>query len=346
VPTWDRNWDCRVDVDGTSRGWACAVLQNRTLRVTVLVGKGCDVVEVLYKPLDLDLTPRTGRGLRRRDEVLAAPWSEMGSFLDQYEGGWQEILPHGGPPGTHLRASFPQHGESTRLPWTVTVVDDSPDRVEILCTLRLAIMPFMVHKRFTLTGSDATLTMTSTVTNEGAVNLPLMCGHHLAFGAPFVGPGARIELPANTAYTAHPEAEFDTGRRSDGEPGVWPNMTSAGGSLIDMQELPPWETPSDLHYLEPPEGWYTLTSAKNDIRARVTWDLTTQPFLWFWQQFGAGKTYPWWGTEYLVGLEPWTSAPGTGLADAVASGTVPMVHAGGSLSTILGIQIEEGNTGK
>lgn len=40
------------------------------------------------------------------------------------------------------------------------------------------------------------------------------------------------------------------------------------------------------------------------------------------------------------------AAPGTGLADAVASGTVPMVHAGGSLSTILGIQIEEGNTGK
>ena len=123
-------------------------------------------------------------------------------------------------------------------------------------------------------------------------------------------------------------------------------MTSADGPPIDMRELPPWQTPSDLHYLEPPEGWYTVTSAMNDVRARVTWDLTTQPFLWFWQQFGAGKTYPWWGMEYLVGLEPWTSAPGTGLADAVMSGTVPMVQAGGSLSTILGVQIEEGNARK
>ena len=321
------------------------MLQNRALRVTVLVGKGCDVVEVLYKPLDLDLTPRTARGLRRRDEVLAAPWSELGSFLDQYEGGWQEILPHGGPPGMYLGASFPQHGESTRLPWGVAVIEDSPDRVEILCTLRLAIMPFIVHKRFILTGSGASLSMTSTVTNEGAVELPLMCGHHLAFGAPFVGPGGRIELPEGTTFTAHPDSEFASGRRSDGASGTWPSMVDAAGSLIDMRELPPWQTPSDLHYLRPPEGWYTLTSPQHGIRAKVMWDLETQPFLWFWQQFGAGTTYPWWGTEYLVGLEPWTCAPGTGLADAAASGTVPIVGAGDSLSTALDVVIEEGNMG-
>ncbi len=335
MATWDRNWGCRVDVEGTSRGWATAVLQNRALRVTVLVGKGCDVVEVLYKPLDLDLTPRTARGLRRRDEVLAAPWSELGSFLDHYEGGWQEILPHGGPPATHLGATFPQHGESTRLPWTVVVVEDSPERVEILCTLRLTIMPFLVHKRFVLTGSEASLWMTSTVTNEGGVELPLMCGQHLAFGAPFVGPGAQIDMPQGTSYTAHPDTEFISGRRSDGAAGAWPKMTGADGSVIDMRELPAWSTPSDLHYLQPPEGWYTLTSPGSGIRARVTWNLETQPYLWFWQQFGAGTTYPWWGSEYLVGLEPWTNALGSS----------PGVAAGGSLSTVLGIDIEEGNVG-
>ena len=72
---WDRNWGCRVEIDGKSRGWEIAVIQNAKLRVSILVGKGCDVVEVLYKPTDLDLTPRTGRGLRRRDEAIAAPWS-------------------------------------------------------------------------------------------------------------------------------------------------------------------------------------------------------------------------------------------------------------------------------
>jgi galactose mutarotase-like enzyme len=346
VPTWDRNWGCRVDIDGTSRGWALAVLQNRSLRVSVLVGKGCDVVEVLYKPLDLDITPRTGRGLRRREEVLSAPWSEVGSFLDQYEGGWQEILPHGGPPGTHLGAAFPQHGESARIPWTVSVIEDLPDRVEILCTARLSIMPFHIEKRFSLSGSDSVLTMSSTVTNEAAVELSVMAGHHLAFGAPFIAPGSRIELPEGTSYSAHPESVFETGRRSDGTSGVWPNMTSSNGSPIDMREMPLWQTLSDLHYLKPAEGWYTLSTSDDSVRARVTWDLKTQPFLWFWQEFGAGKTYPWWGMEYLVGLEPWTSAPGTGLSDAVSSGTVPVLKSGESILTALSVQIEEGNQGK
>ena len=341
MPTWDRNWGCRVDVDGTSRGWASAVLQNRMLRVTVLVGKGCDVVEVLYKPLDLDLTPRTGRGLRRRDEVLAAPWSEMGSFLDQYEGGWQEILPHGGPPGTHLRASFPQHGESTRLPWTVTVVDDSPDRVEILCTTRLAVMPFSVEKRFSLAHAEPVLTMTSTVTNDTAVPLPFMWGQHLAFGAPFVGPGTRVSLPPGTTYVAYPQAVFDTGRRSDGRAGVWPDMTSHDGAAIDMSELPAHGTRSDLHFLSPPEGWYELDSPDSGARVRVSWDVARQPYLWFWQEFGAACTYPWWGAEYLVGLEPWTSPSGSGLADAAAAGTAAILDPGDSMSTAIRIEVEE-----
>jgi len=346
VSTWDRNWGCRVDIDGTNRGWDVAVLQNQKLRIGILVGKGCDVIEVLYKPLDMDITPRTGRGLRRRDEVLSAPWSEFGSFLDQYEGGWQEILPHGGQPGTYLGAIFAQHGESSRLPWRVSVVEDSPDRVEIACTARLSIMPFHVEKRFSLARTDATLTMSSTITNEADVHLPLMAGHHLAFGSPFVGPGGHIELPERTTFSAHNATVFNTGRRSDGNSGLWPEMTGQDGLSIDMRDLPERQTRSDLHYLKPPEGWYTLTGADRSLQVRVEWDINTQPYLWFWQEFGAGKTYPWWGMEYLVGLEPWTSAPGTGLADAVAAGTAAHLKPGESMATALSIHINEGNNQK
>lgn len=338
---WDRNWGCRVDIDGTSRGWKCAVLQNQKLRVTILVGKGCDIVEVLYKPRDMDITPRTSRGLRRYEEVISAPWSEMGSFLDQYEGGWQEILPHGGQPGVYQGASFAQHGESSRLPWTVSVVKDCADRVEILCTSRLSIMPFFVEKRFSLNGDSAILTMSSTVRNGGAVELPLMAGYHLAFGAPFVGPGARIEMPKGTTYTAHTETVFETGRRSNGASGTWPSMKSDSGKELDMSELPPTETKSDLHYLKPPEGWYAISASDKSITARVTWDHKVQPYLWFWQEFGAGKTYPWWGMEYLVGLEPWTSSPGSGLADAVKAGTAAIIKPSELISTTLSVQIEE-----
>ena len=338
---WDRNWGCRVDIDGTTRGWESAVLQNAKIRVTILVGKGCDVVEVLYKPLDIDITPRTGRGLRRRDEAIAAPWSDMGSFLDQYEGGWQEILPHGGQPGEYKGAAFAQHGESARLPWKVSVITDTADRVEILCTSRLSIMPFYIEKRFSISATDATLVMETTVKNEGAVELPLMAGHHLAYGAPFIGPGSKIEMPQGTTYEAHSATVFETGRRSNGQSGTWPSMTSDSGTDIDMRELPPQGTKSDLHYLKPSEGWYTISSPDNSLITRVTWDHVAQPYLWFWQEFGAGKTYPWWGMEYLLGLEPWTSAPGSGLSDAVAAGTAPYIQPGNSISNAVSVHIEE-----
>lgn len=323
------------------RGWSSFVIQNSSLRVTVLAGKGCDVVEVLYKPRDLDLTPRTARGLRSRDEVLAGPWSELGAFMDQYEGGWQEILPHGGGPGSYRGASFPQHGESARLPWRVAVIENSPERVEVTASVRLSIMPFYVIKSFVLEGATPVLKMSSTVTNEAAVELPLMWGQHLAFGSPLVGPGSRIELQDGTYFTAHPDVDFPTGRRSNGGSGSWPTAIDENGETFDLSELPPWETPSDLQYLRPSIGRYTLLPSKYPIRVHVNWDIESFPYLWFWQQFGSSKDYPWWGTEYIVGLEPWTSAPGSGLADAVEFGEVPILPPGGSKSMEMNIQIEE-----
>jgi galactose mutarotase-like enzyme len=340
--TWDRNWGCRAEIGGTLRGWDSAVIQNDKLRVTILPGKGCDVVEALYKPMDLDFAPRTTRGLRSRDQVIAGPWSETGAFLDQYEGGWQEILPSGGAPGSYAGANFPQHGESSRATYSVVAVEDSEAHVEIRCTTRLAIMPLVVTKTFELNSSEPTLKMTSTLTNETSRPLPVMWGQHLAFGAPFIGPGAFVELPAGTTYVADHREVDATRRRSNGQAGLWPDIFDRDGGASKMDVLPPRGTASDLHYLEPPEGWYRLTSSDRSIGVRVQWDLTTQPYLWLWQEYGATTGYPWWASEYLIGLEPWTSTPGSGLAEAVATETALYLEPGASRSTSLSVEIEEG----
>ena len=36
---------------------------------------------------------------------------DVSAFLDHYRGGWQEVLPNGGVPGTHAGATYGQHGE-------------------------------------------------------------------------------------------------------------------------------------------------------------------------------------------------------------------------------------------
>ena len=71
--------------------------------------------------------------------------------------------------------------------------------------------------------------------------------------------------------------------------------------------------PSDIVYLTGfPEGWYEVADA-----LRVEWDADVLPYVWMWQELGAWRDYPWWGEAYVVGLEPFSSFPTNGLAEAV-----------------------------
>jgi hypothetical protein len=84
-----------------------------------------------------------------------------------------------------------------------------------------------------------------------------------------------------------------------------------------------------------------VTSSDQKLAARVQWDLLAQPYLWFWQEFGGTRAYPWWAAEYLVGLEPWSSVPGSGLAEAVATATALIIEPGKSRSTSMSIDMLE-----
>jgi hypothetical protein len=53
----------------------------------------------------------------------------------------------------------------------------------------------------------------------------------------------------------------------------------------------------------------------------VEWDVWQMPYLWFWQEFGASSFYPWYGRNYNVGLEPFSSFPTNGIEVAVENGT-------------------------
>jgi hypothetical protein len=57
------------------------------------------------------------------------------------------------------------------------------------------------------------------------------------------------------------------------------------------------------------------------VRFRVEWDAATMPYLWYWQEYGASEGYPWYGRHYNIGLEPFSSYPTNGLAEAVENGS-------------------------
>ncbi|MFG1704835.1 DUF4432 family protein [Nonomuraea sp. M3C6] len=314
-----RNWAARlrhVTIDGLR----AVVLENERLRVTVVPGKGGDVVEFLYKPTDTDFVWLSPQGLRDPHDHLQGAADDVAQFVDHYEGGWQEIFPSGGAPSEYRGARLAQHGEVAGLPWACEVVADSEEEVAVRLSVRTRRLPYRMEKVFRVRSGTAALEIEGRATNESGLRLPAMWGQHIVYGRPFLRPGARIRLPEGVTVIPHASAINPDGRRVEaGGPWEWPRVPAAQGGETDLSVVQEPGSPSDIVYLTGfNEGWYEISG---DIGMRVEWDATLLPYLWMWQELGASTGYPWWGRVYTVGLEPFSSMPTDGLAAAVANGT-------------------------
>jgi hypothetical protein len=264
-----RNWGARVH-ETSYYGIDAVVLENAKLRVTVLAGKGTDVVEFNYKPLDLDFAPISPGGVR-------IPRTDQGdAFMDHYPGGWQEVLPNGGVPSRHAGASYGQHGEVSLVPWDHAIERDDQEGVTVAFEIALRTVPLRLTKRLSLDRATPELRIDETLANESDVEVDVMWGHHIAFGPPFLSDETRVDAPVE--------------------------LGQAGS----------------IDYLEGLDGY---TIGDDRIGLRVRWDARTMPYLWVWQEHGATRSYPWWGRLRTVGLEPFSSYPTDGLAEAVRNGS-------------------------
>ena len=294
-----RNWGARLRDDVVFLGYRALILENPALRVTVLSDRGGDIVEFLHKPTDTDFCTFGARDLRTAAETAGRP------FMDVYYGGWQEIFPSGGAPCRFSGADLDQHAEVALLPWRVQILRDDADEVAVALETRCLQTPFTVRREMRLAAGEACLRVRSTAANTGAVPHPAMWGQHLAFGAPFAGPGCRIVLPRG----ARPVA--------------------GGLDLEDLAEAPPRGAPSSVTYLTGfAEGRYVVSNPVLPAAIEVCWDASVLPYLWCWREAGASTGFPWYGRDYFLGLEPFSSFPTQGLASAVANGSALVLRPG------------------
>ncbi len=305
-----RNWGARWQ-DSAWHGEPAVVLENEALRVTVLLDGG-HVVECDAKRRDLDLVWLSPNGRRRG-----------GGWFDAYPGGWQVMLPNAGAPSAYRGAEFGQHDEVAVLPWERSVVADGVDEVAVRFRVRTVRTPLRLARVLRLRRGCARLSVTEELTNESAVEVPVMWGQHLAFGAPFLRPGHRVTLPHGVRVIPHPSAIVPPRRAvAPGGPYPWPVVPTPSGGTVDLSVVPEPGAPSDIAYLTGfPEGWYEIRDPADGYGVRVTWDATVLPYLWLWHELGDTTGYPWWGRAYVVGVEPCSSYPTNGLAEAVANGT-------------------------
>jgi hypothetical protein len=329
-----RKHGCRI-AEYEHCGLRAVTLENRALRVTVLPDKGSDIVELRLKALDLDVLWASPIGLR--DLSTTRPSSDgLGAFMDLYEGGWQEILPSGGPPSSYAGASWGQHGETTTLPWDYRIETDEPNDISVTFRVRLLRYPLAVHKSLRLRDERAILEIDETLANEADEPIDLMWGHHPTVGAPFLSDSCRFQLPGGTTRTSA-QPTFERQRTTAGAMGRWPEIPAHGGGALNLSRMPPPEARSAefLYITDVPDGWFAMVNDDLGAGFGLVWDPAIFRHVWYWQVARGAYGYPWYGRTYSMALEPWTSWPGEGLSAAVQHGTALRLGAGERLHTTL-----------
>lgn len=326
-----RNYGCRIHDQYTYRGMRTVVLENELVRISIFADKGTEIFEYLYKPQDLDFMWLTANGVQNPNDYLPTSPDPISTFIDYYPGGWQEVFPNGGPTSIALGARFGQHGEVAHMPWDWEIAEDTPERIAVRFSLRTKKYPVRLTKTLSLEGGSSCLRIEERLENESDVPVPYMWGHHIALGKPFLAPGCRIGVPENVKIVADSDPTTDSppGRVVRGTVSDWPYGTAANGDKVDFSVLPEFGTLSEMVYLTgfDERAWYTVENHALGIGFRVNWDVAEMPYLWYWQEYGATKAYPWFGRHYNIGLEPFAGYPTSGLADAIRNGSAGMLQA-------------------
>jgi galactose mutarotase-like enzyme len=335
---YPRNHGCRISDAWTFNGLQTLIIENELLRVTVLAGKGSDIVEFRYKPFDLDFLYSAPGGIRNPTrEPLSAP--SGGPFLDYFSGGWNEVLPNGGPPVTYKGAELGQHGEISLLPWEYAILEDSPAQVAVKLWVRPLRTPFFLEKTLSMVPGRAALFIDERLVNEGGEPLHFMWGHHIAFGRPFLEEGAVIDVPARRFIVHEAMAGFEPRRFQPEADGPWPQTNAPDGSPVDASVVPAYGMQEALemaYATELTDGWYAMTNQVKQIGFGIHFDPTVFGYLWYWQQLGdVARGYPWWGRTHTAALEPWTSYPTNGLNEAIDNGSARSLQPGEALETKL-----------
>lgn len=310
-----RNHGCRVELDATLWGQRAVILQNELLRLTVLAGKGADIVEFLYKPLDVDFMWANPAGPRPH-ETAYPPADSRNCFGDFYSGGWQELFPHGSKTTEVHGAAMLQHGEVWGLPWEVAVEEDRPARVTVAFRTRTRLTPFVLEKRLTLVSGSPVVTLDERVLNLGRTALDFMWGHHPAFGAPFLSGACVLYAPARTVRcglehrTTWPIGAVEGKRRDFSRP---PAAGSRRGGMLYLEDLR--------------AGWYALVNPRLKVGFGMRWDHRRFPVVWIWQEANSGRASPWFGNAYAMAVEPFSHLPfarerGEKLLKLAAGGTL------------------------
>lgn len=326
-----RNFGCRLNTDLFYKSLRVATLENELLRISLLIDKGTDIFEFLYKPKDIDFMWLSPWGINSPSKFIPTIYSGDGNFMDYYEGGWQEVIPNFGRAGVYNGSEEGMHGEVCLLPWKFQIIEDNPKEVSIKFTVRTYRTPFYVEKTMTLKSGDAKLYITETIKNEGYSKIYFNWTHHPTFGGPFLNNSTVIDIPDNEVkFILTPENEGKYGEIND-EKVRWPILKGYSGENIDFSKSPTvagGNNSIDEICLRPlKDSWYAITDISKKAGFGMKWDNKIFPYIWIWRMYGKGYSKsPWFGRVYCMALELCSSMSPIGLDETIKNKTAIILN--------------------
>lgn len=309
-----RNFGCRITDELMYRNSRLLVLENQKIRVSVLLDKGSDIIEFLYKPTDTDFMWRSPMEHVNFYKYIQSIPNTI-DFRDYYLGGWQEIFPVGGEGFTLSQAKIGNHGELWGLPWNYSIIRDEPEEVQVKLWTHTIRTPFRVEKILALKTNKPVLFIQEKIENLGTVDLGVMWGHHPAFGEAFLDENCLVFVPAKSVIDAEKNVY------------AWPVHEGKDFRKVLPKNSDIW----NMYYLKQlSDGWYGVINPIKKLGFGMTWDKMIFQYVWFWGCYSFRKLSPWYGRAYTIAVEPFTSLP-----HPVDPQSLFMIPAGSTVTTEL-----------
>jgi galactose mutarotase-like enzyme len=311
-------------------------LENECLRVGVLPEKGADIFEITLKGNerleDIQFLMQTPWGLKAPQHQLPV------DFLENYEGGWQELFPNAND-GCRVRGQdIPFHGEVALLAWQVNLSPIDPGETALTLSVICQKTPFRLERIMRLRDNERRLLIQEKVTNITDEPCEFVWGHHITLGGNFLESGCIVDIPAQRIYTPNVHFEPLTARLEARQSENWPFARGRNGEAIDLRIIPGPEIHShDDAVLDGlTKGVYCVTNPRLNLSFKLEWDKDIFPWVMDWQPFGGADLPPLTGI-YGIGLEPWVSR--YHLADAIKAEQAKVLQGGQTLETELIVEI-------
>lgn len=304
-------------------------LENELLRVCILPDKGADIAELVHKPSGVDCLAKTPWGLKPPGDT---PQTD---FLDNYEGGWQEMFPSSNAACEVRGRAIPFHGETPLLPWEVEVLKETGDEIAVRFSVESRALPLRLERTMRLAAGEPVLTLDEHVCNLGDEPAPFTWGHHFVLGAPFLEEGCRVDIPAGVIIS--PEVQFEpaTAALAPGQQEAWPlALGRQPGQRVDLRQVrgPEAHIHDDVFLGELARGHFSVTNPRLGLAVSLDWDAQIFRYVVLWMPYGGSDAPPLTGM-YGLGVEPWLAR--YNLAQAITEGEARVLAPGESLRTVL-----------